>query len=116
VLFFSAKTGRGTKDLFKSAAEVKGERKKRIATADLNRILPEIFFSHVKPSVGTKVGKLKYCSQVTSSPPKFIFHVNNTEAFHFSYERYLENQLRERYGFFGTPIRIELRDSMGDRK
>ena len=115
VLFFSAKTGRGTKDLFKSAAEVKGERKKRIATADLNRILPEIFFSHVKPSVGTKMGKLKYCSQVTSSPPKFIFHVNNTEAFHFSYERYLENQLRERYGFFGTPIRIELRDSMGDR-
>lgn len=116
VLFFSAKTGRGTKDIFASAAEVKKERAKRIPTADLNRILPEIFFSHVKPSVGTKMGKLKYCSQVTSAPPKFIFHVNNTEAFHFSYERYLENQLRERYGFFGTPIRIELRDSMGERK
>ncbi len=116
VLFFSAKTGRGTKDLFKSAIEVKAEREKRIPTADLNRILPEIFFGHVKPSVGTKMGKLKYCSQVTSRPPKFIFHVNNTEAFHFSYERYLENQLRERYGFFGSPIRIELRDAMGKRK
>jgi GTP-binding protein len=116
VLFFSAKTGRGTKDLFKSAVEVKSEREKRISTAELNRILPEIFFGHVKPSVGTKMGKLKYCSQVTSAPPKFIFHVNNVEAFHFSYERYLENQLRERYGFFGSPIRIELRDAMKDKK
>jgi GTP-binding protein len=116
VLFFSAKTGRGIKDLFKNAIAVKAEREKRISTAELNRILPEIFFGHVKPSVGTKMGKLKYCSQVTSAPPKFIFHVNNTEAFHFSYERYLENQLRERYGFFGTPIRVELRDSMEDRK
>ena len=116
VLFFSAKTGRGTKDLFENAVKVSLERKKRVSTADLNRILPEIFFGHVKPSVGTKIGKLKYVSQVASEPPKFIFHVNNTEAFHFSYERYLENQLRERYGFFGTPIRIELRDAMEEKE
>lgn len=116
VLFFSAKTGRGIQDLFKSASEVKQERMKRVSTAELNRMLPEIYYGHVKPSVGSKIGKLKYCSQVAGEPPKFLFHVNNKEAFHFSYERYLENQIRERYGFFGTPIRIELRDAMGERR
>lgn len=116
VLFFSAKTGRGVQDLYESAAKVASERKKRIPTADLNRILPEIAYGHVPPSVGTKLGKMKYLSQVASMPPKFLVHVNNEQAFHPTYRRYVENQLRERYGFFGTPIVLSFRDAMDKHK
>jgi GTP-binding protein len=61
---------------------------------------------------GNKKGTIKYLSQVDTNPPKFLFFVNNVKAFHFSYRRYLENKIREKYGFHGTPITIELRDSM----
>lgn len=111
--FFSAKTGRGVKDLFASIQGIHEERAKRIPTRELNLMLPDIIFGHVAPSRGTKFGKIKYLSQVDTNPPKFIFHVNNQEAFHFTYRRYLENQLRKKYGFLGTPITVELRDNMG---
>ncbi|MBT3349222.1 ribosome biogenesis GTPase Der [bacterium] len=116
VLFFSAKTGRGLKDFWGTVRELAAERKKRIPTADLNRILPEIVYGHVMPAIGTKRGKIKLVSQVASAPPKFLFHVNNARAFHLSYRRYIENQLRDRYGFFGTPMTIEMRDAMNDFK
>ncbi len=112
VLFFSAKTGKGIEDVLKSAVAIKAERKKRISTSELNAFVPEVYFGHVKPMAGTKKGTIKYLSQVDISPPKFLFFVNNVKAFHFSYRRYLENKIREKYGFFGTPITIELRDSM----
>jgi len=112
VLFFSAKTGKGIGSVFENAQAIQTERTKRIATADLNRFIPEIYFGHVQPSVGTKIGKIKYVSQVTAAPPKFLFHVNNAQAFHFTYRRYAENKLREKYGFHGTPIEVEFRDAM----
>ncbi len=111
VLFFSAKTGKGIIEILTSAKAISNEQIKRIPTAELNKWVPEIFYGHVTPSVGTRLGKIKYVSQVDVIPPKFIFFVNNTDAFHFSYRRYLENKIREKYGFFGTPIRIEMRDS-----
>ncbi len=112
VLFFSAKTGKGIPEILESVKGCAAERKKRVSTSALNAWIPEIFYGHITPSIKTRQGKIKYASQVDQSPPKFIFHVNNTKAFHFSYRRYLENKIREKYGFFGTPIRIEMRDQM----
>ncbi len=116
VLFFSAKTSRGIKDIFPTIKGIDKEQKKRVSTSDLNLFVPEVYFSHVIPMSGHKKGKIKYASQVDNSPPKFLFFVNNVQAFHWSYKRYLENKLREKYGFFGTPITVEFRDAMGDRE
>lgn len=115
-LFFSAKTGRAVNDIFPAVGVIGVERKKRIATAELNRSLPDLTSGHVDPSIGTKRGKIKYVSQVDSAPPKFLFFVNNIEAFHFSYQRYLENKLREKFGFEGTPITVEMRDARENMK
>jgi GTPase len=112
VLFFSAKTGKGIESVLKSAVAIKEERRKRIGTSELNAFVPEVYFGHVQPMAGNKKGTIKYLSQVDTNPPKFLFFVNNVKAFHFSYRRYLENKIREKYGFHGTPITIELRDSM----
>ena len=112
VTFFSAKTGQNVQEMLISAQAIVKERKKRITTNELNLYIPDIFYGHVTPSRGTKIGKIKYASQVDVSPPNFLFFVNNVGAFHFSYRRYMENKLRERYGFQGTPIIVELRDAM----
>ena len=112
VCFFSAKTGLNITDILESAKGIAAERVKRISTKELNLLVPEIYYGHVAPSRGTKFGKIKYASQVDTSPPKFLFFVNNVAAFHFSYRRYMENKLREKYGFTGTPIIVELRDAM----
>ncbi len=112
VLFCSAKTGKNLDEILKSAIEIYKERKKRIATSELNRMLLEIVHGHVPPSKGMKQGKMKFIEQVETCPPKFLFFVNNGEAFHFSYRRYVERKLRDKYGFFGTPIILEFRDAM----
>ncbi len=78
--------------------------------------MPYIKYGHVEPSVGTKIGKIKYLSQVAICPPKFIFFVNNSQAFHWSYKRYCENKLREAYGFYGCPLKIEFKDAMGEKR
>lgn len=112
VLFFSAKTGKGIGEVLESVKGISLERKKRVTTGELNRFVPEVYYGHLTPMQGTKKGKIKFAQQVDTCPPKFIFFVNNTAAFHFSYKRYLENKLREKYDFFGTPIEIEFRDAM----
>ena len=112
VLFISAKTGKGIEGIFASAKGISEERVKHISTSQLNKIMPEFVHGHVLPAVGTKRGKIKFTSQADTIPPKFIFHVNNIKAFHATYRRYLENKLREKFGFHGTPIRMEFRDSM----
>lgn len=112
VLFFSAETGKGTEAILESVINVHAERSKRISTRELNLLAKDIYYGHVTPSHGLKQGKIKYVSQVDTAPPKFLFFVNNTQAFHFSYRRYMENKLREKYGFSGTPIVVELRDAM----
>lgn len=112
ILFFSAKTGKGTPEILTSIKCIFEERNKRIPTAQLNKWIPEVYYGHVLPTQGTKKGKIKYLSQVDSNPPKFLFSVNNQKAFHYTYLRYLENKIREKYGFFGTPIQIEMKDSM----
>ena len=112
ILFFSAKTGKGTPEIMESIKGIFQERKKRIPTSELNKFIPEIYYGHVQPNQGTKKGKIKYASQVDTDPPKFMIFVNNQKAFHFTYIRYIENKLREKYGFHGTPVQIEMKDSM----
>jgi len=112
VMFFSAKSGKGTDKILDSLVAVNQQRKKRIPTRELNLLAKDIYYGHVTPSHGLKQGKIKYASQVDVSPPKFLFFVNNVQAFHFSYRRYMENKIREKYGFEGTPIIIELKDAM----
>lgn len=112
VLFFSAKTGKNIGEVLNSVKGISLERKKRVSTGELNRFVPEVYYGHLTPMQGTKKGKIKFAEQVDTCPPKFLFFVNNTAAFHFSYKRYLENKLREKYEFFGTPIEIEFRDAM----
>ncbi len=114
--FFSAKTGRGIHDILGSVKGIQEERHKRVPTSQLNGWVKEVYYDHVIPSIGTKRGKIKYVTQTETAPPRFQFFVNNQRAFHFTYRRYLENRLREKYGFFGTPIRIELKDAMDYEK
>ncbi len=112
VIFCSAKTNQGGDKILESAVGIHTERKKRVPTSELNRIMPDIYHSHVIPMVGAKTGKIKFVEQVETAPPRFLFFVNNIKAFHYSYRRFLENKLREKYGFWGTPMKIDFKDSM----
>jgi GTP-binding protein len=82
---------------------------RRIPTGELNRLLRSALDAHAPPSKAGKRLKLLYATQVRSDPPTFLFHVNDTRLVHFSYERYLENRIRDQYGFLGTPLRLSFR-------
>lgn len=110
VLFTSAKTGKNVMELFPLVSTVMESREKRIDTGPLNTFLAYVIDKH-KPS-GTKsiIPRIQYATQVGVHPPHFVLFVNEKEAFHFSYARYLENALREKYTFEGTPIIIEYKN------
>ena len=106
----SAKTGRGVEDALNAAVAVVDERKKRVSTADLHRLLTEAVVAHPPPSDRNgKEVRFHHVTQAKGPAPTFVFFVDRPAAVHFSYTRYLENQIRERYDFHGTPIKIELR-------
>jgi GTPase len=109
ILFISAKSGQRVHTVLPMAARVQEERLVRIPTADLNRIVREAMAKHAPPSGTGRKLKIYYGTQVRVDPPTFLFHVNDTQLLHFTYERYLENQLRDKYGFVGTPIRLSFR-------
>lgn len=109
VLFISALTGQRVNKVLPTALRVQKERLVRIPTSELNRIMMEAVARHSPPSKGGKRLKFYYATQAAVDPPTFVFFVNDTRLVHFSYERYIENQLRERYGFEGTPLRLSFR-------
>ena len=109
ILFISAKTGQRIHTVIPMAARVQEERLIRVPTNELNALIREAMLKHSPPSRTGRKLKIYYGTQVRVDPPTFLFHVNDTELVHFSYERYLENQLREKYGFLGTPIRLSFR-------
>ncbi|HID64806.1 MAG TPA: ribosome biogenesis GTPase Der [Anaerolineae bacterium] len=109
VLFISALTGQRVNKVLPTALRVQEERLIRIPTSELNRIMMEAVARHSPPSKGGKRLKFYYATQAAVDPPTFIFFVNDTRLVHFSYERYIENRLRERYGFEGTPLRLIFR-------
>jgi GTP-binding protein len=109
VLFVSALTGQRVSQVLPTALRVQEERLIRIPTAELNRILQEAVARHAPPSKAGKRLKFYYATQAAVDPPTFVFFVNDPRLVHFSYERYLENRLREHYGFLGTPLRLSFR-------
>jgi GTP-binding protein len=87
---------------------------RRVATGPLNSFLARIKDDHQPPAFRGKAPKILYMTQVSVKPTVFVMFVNQTKVFHFSYLRYIENRLREEYGFEGVPIRIELREGKPD--
>ncbi len=109
VLFVSALTGRRVHQVVPKALDVYGARFQRIPTGPLNRLVRDALDRHAPPSKRGRKLNIYYVSQPGVDPPTFVFHVNDTDLVHFSYERYLENQLRKAYGFPGTPLRLVFR-------
>ena len=105
IVFVSAKTGERTEKLFELINRVADARRRRIPTGELNRWLSQVDLERGTSPAARKV-KIYYVTQASSSPPTFILFTNQTKRLHFSYERFLENQLRKRFDFIGTPIRF----------
>jgi GTP-binding protein len=109
--FTSAKTGRGVADTLTDAVRIVDVRAQHIPTADLHRLLVEAIASHPPPTDRGRQVRFRHVTQARSATPTFVFFVDRPEGVHFSYRRYLENQIRGRFEFPGTPIRIQLRGS-----
>lgn len=109
-LFISAKTGQRTHKVLEVAKECYDNYSKRVGTGVLNEVINRAVLMNEPPLVSLKRMKIYYATQVATKPPKFIFFVNDTNARHFSYSRYLENQLRDSFDFSGTGIQIEYRE------
>jgi GTP-binding protein len=109
ILFISAKTGQRVEQVLPIALQVQEERLRRIATGELNRMLQDALSEHAPPAKSGRQLKFFYTSQVRVDPPTFLFHVNDPRLVHFTYKRFLENRLRARYGFLGTPLRLVFR-------
>lgn len=108
-LFISALTGQRTHKVLQMAKYCYDNYNKRISTGILNDVISKAVLMKEPPVVGLKRMKIYYVTQVATKPPKFVFFVNDSNARHFSYERYLENQLRDSFDFKGTGIQIEYR-------
>jgi len=106
LLFISAMTGAGVDQVLPLALRVQEERLVRLSTSKINRILVEASDRQAPPARAGRQLKLFYGTQVRSDPPTFMIYMNDPTLMHFSYRRFLENRLREEYGFLGTPIRI----------
>lgn len=109
VLHISAATGERTPRLLETIDRVAAARRKRVRTPELNRLVEKISLEHPPASPGRKHVRILYATQTGVAPPTFVFFTNVATSFHFSYTRYLENRLREEFGFEGTPIRMYVR-------
>jgi GTP-binding protein len=109
VLFISAKTGQRVQHTLQVALQVYVERTRRIPTGEINRLLQAAIARHPPKSKSGKQLRFYYVTQPEVDPPTFVFFVNDHKLVHFTYQRYLENRIREAYGFLGTPIRLIFR-------
>jgi GTP-binding protein len=109
VLFISALTGQRVDKVLPLALQVCQERTRRIPTGELNRLVEEIKVRHTPPRKGGRQLKLLYATQAGVAPPTFVFFVNDARLVHFSYERYIENQIRRQYSYLGTPVKLVFR-------
>ena len=110
VIFISAKTGQRVDKLFNMINNVAEQNAMRVSTATLNQVINEAIAIVQPPTDKGKRLKILYGTQVSTKPPTFVIFVNNKELFHFSYERYLINQIRKEFGLEGTPVRIIARE------
>ncbi|MFZ1913824.1 MAG: ribosome biogenesis GTPase Der [Dehalococcoidales bacterium] len=109
VMFISAKTGKSVQDVMPQAYQVYQERIKQIPVAELRGVMRDAVASHNMPRKGKMMLTVKGVTQTGVNPPTFVFKVNNTKLVHFSYRRFLENKLRESFGFTGTPLKLEFK-------
>lgn len=109
LLFISAMTGQRVDRVLPLALQVQEERLVRLTTSKINQVLQKAQDIHPAPSRSGRQLKMFYGTQVRSDPPTFMVYVNDPRLVHFSYRRYLENRLREEYGFLGTPIRLVMK-------
>jgi GTPase len=113
VLYISALTKQRVHTVLPTALEVADARRYRLSTGEVNDILRQAYDKIAPPSKAGRVLRIYYGTQADVAPPTFVFFVNDPEIVHFSYERYLENQIRAHYPFTGTPLRLFFR-SRGD--
>ena len=112
VMFISAKTGQRVDKLFGMINDVAEQNAKRVTTSQLNQVINEAIAIVQPPSDKGKKLKIFYGTQASTKPPTFVIFVNSKDLFHFSYERYLVNQIRKEFGLEGTPIRIIVREKL----
>jgi GTPase len=110
VVSISAKTHQRVARVLELAVDIWGERRKRISTGELNRVLRAATDRQQPPVVKGRRPKIFYGTQAAIAPPTFVFFANDAASVHFSYRRYLENRLRDEFGFHGTPIKLIFRD------
>ena len=108
VIFVSASTGKNTDKIFPTLELVAAERRKRIPTGEMNRFLKHIDFDRASVPAAKRI-KIYYLTQASTSPPTFVLFADRAVKLHFSYQRFVENQIRQAFGFVGTPIRIKTR-------
>ena len=108
LVFVSANTGKGVEKIFPLIEEVATERRKRVTTSQMNRFIERVDFERASVPMRQRV-KILYMTQASVAPPTFILFTNRAVTLHFSYQRFLENQIRQAFGFLGTPIWIKNR-------
>jgi GTP-binding protein len=110
IVSISAKTGQRVERVLELAVDAWAERRRRVPTAELNRVLGEALVRQEPPAVKGRRPKLFYATQAGVAPPTFVFFARDAGSVHFSYRRYLENKLRDAFGFLGTPIQLVFRE------
>jgi GTPase len=116
VVSISAKTGQRVGRVLELAVDVWGERRKRIPTGELNRVISAAVERTPPALVRGRRSKIRYATQAGIAPPTFVFFATDAASIHFSYRRYLENRLRDAYGFDGTPIRLVFREQLREKR
>jgi GTP-binding protein len=111
----SAKTGQRVGRVLELAVDVWGERRKRISTPDLNRLVRAAALKQPPPAGKLGPPKIFYATQVAIAPPTFVFFARHADQVHFSYQRFLENQIRAEFGFDGSPIKLIFRERASGR-
>ncbi|MES0278463.1 MAG: ribosome biogenesis GTPase Der [Dehalococcoidales bacterium] len=106
VVLVSAKEGQGVENILPKVSQIFRERQKRVSTAEVNSTIRAALADHSPPRRGKKRLNVLYATQAEVNPPTFVFFVNDARLMHFSYQRYLENRLRQSFGFDGTPVRL----------
>ena len=109
IVHVSALTGEHAPRLLEVVDRVGAARKKRVSTAELNRFLESVTAANPPTSKNSREVRILYGAQAAVAPPSFVLFTNVATEFHFSYERFLVNKLRERFGFFGSPVRVQVR-------
>jgi GTP-binding protein len=109
ILHISALTGERAPRVLETIDKVAATRRQRVPTPALNKFIEAVTATNPPVSPGRKHVRILYAAQIGVAPPSFVFFTNVATTFHFSYQRYLVNQLREQFGFVGTPIRIQVR-------